>query len=82
MGLFCFAEAWGTALSDSYNGEPGRLDGLLYLLEAPVALIQWIVIRCHPQSHTGLGLAGLFLIAVVWSAGFGWISAVLYKHLR
>lgn len=85
LGFLAFAGAMGQALSDgpeSASSIPNILALIVGILEAPVALIQWAVIKAHPQTNTGLDFQTLFLIACVWSAVFGWISAVLYKKLK
>jgi len=79
VGIIGFISFWGSALSDSYQQSSGDSGASLIFWEAPVALIQWIAIKYHPQTHAGLNLGVLFFLACIWSAVFGWASAALYK---
>jgi hypothetical protein len=85
VALIVFYEAWGSGLSDSFQSDSAVTRGLtcfLVILQAPVAFIQWVVIKNSPQTHTGLGLQFLILLAAVWSATFGWLLATSYRKVR
>jgi hypothetical protein len=80
VGFIGFAEAWGGALSDSYHEQSGASESLLVILDAPVALVQWFAMECHPDHKTGFGLGGLFFMACIWSVVFGWMVATVCKR--
>ncbi len=78
-----FAVAWGSGLSDSYQNSSPLSKGLtllLIVLQAPVALIQWLVIKSHPETHAGLGVQYLVLLGMVWSAAVGWLASVVKRQ--
>jgi len=80
-----FAVAWGSSLSDSYQNSSPLSQGLTLLLialQAPVALIQWLVIKSHPQTHDGLGVQYLALLGIFWSATFGWLISVVERRTK
>jgi hypothetical protein len=67
------------AVSCGYSEPSQTPNALLILLEAPVALIQWIAIKKHTQTDTGLNFSMLLVMAFCWSVILGWASAVLIK---
>jgi ATP/ADP translocase len=80
VAIAMFAVAWGSGLSDSYQSSSAFSKGLTLLpviSQAPIALIQWLVIKSHPETHTGLGVQYLVLLGMIWSAVVGWLVRVV-----
>jgi hypothetical protein len=66
----------GAALSDSYHPDPWWFTGLswlLYLLEAPVALVVYVSHRIAPSSHPTLPL--YLGLGAAWSLTVGYLFA-------
>jgi hypothetical protein len=68
-------------LSDVYHGDAGLgLFGfLLVVLQAPVALIQWLAIHASPDGKTGLQIPGIVLLAMPSSLIYGYVIAFLFR---
>jgi len=81
VGFLAFAVAWGSALSDVYHGDAGLglFALLLIVLQAPVALIQWLVIHASADGKTGLHIPGLVLLAMPSSLIYGYVIAFLFR---
>src|SRR5262245_13938282 len=85
LSIVVFAAASGSSLSDSYQIPSPllkALTSLLLILQAPVALIQWLIINNHSETHTGLGLQYLVLLGAIWSAMLGCLVSALKRKLR
>lgn len=85
IGFIVFTVAFGQGLSDSYQEESplqSILTLILTVLEAPIALVQWIATKYHPQAHTGLPLSCLVCLGALWSIAFGWLSAMFYRQIK
>ena len=80
LGFMVFATGWGSALSDSYSPAPtiGIFSLMLIILQAPVALAQWVLIRIS-NDQTGLGLDSLISLGVLWSLLVGVLFAQLTR---
>ena len=81
IAFMAFASAWGSGLSDTYQGGSGfGLFGLLaVVLQAPVAIIQWLAIHASPDGKTGLQISTIVLIAIPSSLIYGYILAFLFR---
>jgi len=81
IAFLAFAAAWGSALSDAYHGGAGLgLFGfLLVILQAPVALVQWLAIHASTDGKTGLQLPALVLLAMPSSLIYGYVIASLFR---
>jgi hypothetical protein len=82
IGFLAFAIAWGTALSDSYHGDSGLgfLTFFLIVLQAPVALIQWLVAHFSADGKTGLQIPAIVLLAMPSSLIYGYGIAILFRR--
>jgi len=77
-----FAVAWGSGLSDASHG-----DGALWLfgfflvvLQAPVALIQWMAAHASADGKTGLEIPIILLLAIPSSLFYGYMIAFLFRR--
>jgi hypothetical protein len=85
LAFTLFVSAWGSSLSDSYQTSSPfseALTLLLLILQAPVALTQWLIIKNHPQTHTGLEMQYLILLGASWSAALGWLISILRRKIE
>src|SRR5215204_4866624 len=75
VGFLAFAMAWGRALSDSYNGDDrlGLFPVLVVVLQAPVALVQWLAIHFSGDGKTGLRMAALVFLGMPSSLLYGYV---------
>jgi hypothetical protein len=82
VGFLVFAVAWGAALSDSYNGDNGLgfFAILLVVLQAPVALVQWLVVRVSADGKTGLPITTLVFLGMPSSLLYGYVIAFLSRR--
>jgi hypothetical protein len=77
---FMLVGAAASGLSDAHQSEPAGLNiviWLLLILQAPVALAQWIAVKTSHSGGAGLPLAALGLIAFHSSIGYGYLIAFL-----
>jgi hypothetical protein len=81
VGFLAFAMAWGRALSDAYNGDDrwGLFPVLFVVLQAPVALIQWLAIHWSADGKTGLRLAALVFLGMPSSLLYGYVIAFVSR---
>ena len=81
VAFLAFAAAWGSGLSDAYHGEGGLgLFGfVLVVLQAPVALIQWIAAHASADGKTGLQIPAILLLAIPSSLLYGYVLAWLFR---
>lgn len=86
MLLMMLMAGAASGLSDApHHGDSSQGDFLasaLAILQAPVALAQWIAIKCHPDTHTGLPIRLLIFFAMIWSVVFGVLAAKLYGKIK
>jgi hypothetical protein len=76
-----FTAAWGAAMSDAYHRDDnlGLFSFLLVILQAPVALIQWLVIHSSADGKTGLHIPAIVLLAMLSSLIYGYAVAFLFR---
>jgi len=81
IAFLAFAVAFGSALSDTYHGDagPGLLGFVVVALQAPVALVQWLVIRASAVGKTGLQIPALLFLAIPSSLLYGYFIAFLSR---
>ena len=79
LGFMLVAGA-ASGLSDAPHGEPaglGLVVCLVFVLQAPVALVQWIAMKMSPSGEVGLDMSTLALLALFSSLGYGYLIAFL-----
>jgi hypothetical protein len=81
VAFLAFAAAWGSGLSDTDHGDGGSgLFGfILLVLQAPVALVQWLAMRASADGKTGLQIPTLVLLAMPSSLLYGYVIAFLFR---
>jgi hypothetical protein len=81
VGFLAFAVASGAALSDSYNGDNrwGLFPVLVVILQAPVALVQWLAIHLSADGKTGLRMAALVFLGMPSSLLYGYVIAFVSR---
>ena len=86
VGIFwlAFSAGSGSGLSDSYHGDQGLgfFTFILVILQAPVALIQWLVGHFSSDGKTGLPAAALAVLAMLSSVAYGYVIARLVRSSR
>ena len=77
VAFLAFAVAWGWGQSDAGLGPYGFI---LVVLQAPVALIQWLVVHWSIDGKTGLEIPALALAAIPSSLIYGYVIALLFRR--
>ena len=74
----------GSGLSDSYHGDQGLgfFTFILVILQAPVAIIQWLVGHFSSDGKTGLPAGALAVLAMLSSLAYGYIIARFVRFNR
>jgi hypothetical protein len=83
VGFLAFAAAWGSGLSDANHGDGGAMvfGILLAILQAPVALIQWLAMHASANGKTGIELPWILPLTALSSVFYGHILAFLIRRL-